>query len=269
MKRWAVIMTLAYALLWVVLAYPVWWLALHYEWSWSLDDAGRFSLDANELFSAPFFWVVFGTVVVCQAALLIVPVEVGRERLKARRGILWPATAIALLFANLVFWGVNSLLLLVADLDTVFAPIEFLSDALQQSANQGLASRLTGAVGGIDVSWYEWTALSMFIGGIWLLWGGVFYRFYRTSDAESWTRRWLKNLFRGSVLELLVVLPTHIVLRSKDDCCAPMVSFMGIVTGLSVMVICFGPGVMFLYLDRARRLKPKVEQEIRSETTDA
>ena len=65
--------------------------------------------------------------------------------------------------------------------------------------------------------------------------------------------RWL---LRGSILELLVAVPSHVVSRSRGDCCAPMGTFWGIVTGLSVMLLAFGPGVYFLFVARMTRLRP-------------
>jgi hypothetical protein len=36
-----------------------------------------------------------------------------------------------------------------------------------------------------------------------------------------------------------------------------MGTFWGIATGISVMLLCFGPGVCFLFVERCRRMKPK------------
>jgi hypothetical protein len=36
-----------------------------------------------------------------------------------------------------------------------------------------------------------------------------------------------------------------------------MGTFWGIATGISVMLLCFGPGVYFLFVERFERLKPK------------
>jgi hypothetical protein len=36
-----------------------------------------------------------------------------------------------------------------------------------------------------------------------------------------------------------------------------MGTFWGIVTGISVMLLCFGPGVYFLFVERCRRLQAK------------
>jgi hypothetical protein len=60
-------------------------------------------------------------------------------------------------------------------------------------------------------------------------------------------------LLRGSILELLIAVPSHVIVRQRDDCCAPFATFWGIVTGISVMLISFGPGVLFLFAARIRR----------------
>jgi hypothetical protein len=60
-------------------------------------------------------------------------------------------------------------------------------------------------------------------------------------------------LLRGSILELLIAVPSHIVARRRGDCCAPLLSFWGIATGVTVMLLAFGPGVFFLLVERVRR----------------
>ena len=68
--------------------------------------------------------------------------------------------------------------------------------------------------------------------------------------------RVLKWLIRGSILELLVAVPCHIIVRHKDECCAHILTLYGIGTGLAVMALAFGPGIAFLFLKRAKSLKP-------------
>jgi len=34
-------------------------------------------------------------------------------------------------------------------------------------------------------------------------------------------------------------------------------TFWGIATGISIMLLCFGPGIYFLFVERFQRLKPK------------
>ena len=80
--------------------------------------------------------------------------------------------------------------------------------------------------------------------GLWIMWGGVFYRYYcDSSKALSVMVSWL---LRGSVLELLIAVPAHVVARQRGDCSAPFVTGFGIVTGFAIVVLCFGPGVLAL-----------------------
>ena len=90
---------------------------------------------------------------------------------------------------------------------------------------------------------------------LWLIWAAIFYRFARSDDPNMLVKRITRWLLRGSILELLVAVPSHIIVRNRNDCCAPIATFWGICTGLSVMLMCFGPGVFFLFVERLRRMK--------------
>jgi len=91
----------------------------------------------------------------------------------------------------------------------------------------------------------------------WLVWAIIFRNFARADDPDSLLKRSTRWLLRGSILELLVAVPSHIITRRRGDCCAPLGTFWGIATGISVMLLCFGPGVFFLFVERFERLKPK------------
>jgi len=88
---------------------------------------------------------------------------------------------------------------------------------------------------------------------LWSLWGCAFFIYVRghpepVSKAVSW-------LLRGSVLELLTPVPSHIIVRQRGDCSAPLDTGLGIATGVSVMLIAFGPGVLLLYMKRLHQYK--------------
>jgi len=88
--------------------------------------------------------------------------------------------------------------------------------------------------------------------GVWAFWGGMFYRYARrTSITIDRVVLWL---LRGSVLELLVAIPCHMIARRRQDCCATVFTAYGIATGTAVMLMAFGPGVLFLYQRRLERL---------------
>jgi|SRR5205807_27314 len=88
----------------------------------------------------------------------------------------------------------------------------------------------------------------LFFGIAWAFWGIVFYLFLRNSSTV--VDRIVSWLLRGSVLELLVAVPCHVIVRRRHECSAPMVTSFGIVTGIAIMLLSFGPGVLFLYRKR-------------------
>ena len=93
----------------------------------------------------------------------------------------------------------------------------------------------------------DWEAVGAW-GCLWALWGWVFWVYLkRRSDALNKILFWL---LRGSVLELLVAVPCHVLVRQREECSAPIVSGFGIVTGIAIMLLSFGPGVLFLYRRR-------------------
>ena len=116
---------------------------------------------------------------------------------------------------------------------------------------------------GYDISNMGDTGIGAFFTGLltlfvfWLIWMIIFRRAASKGDPHSLVKRTMRWLLRGSILELLVAVPSHVIVRRRGDCCAPVITFWGIATGISVMLLCFGPGVFFLFVERFRRLKPK------------
>ncbi|MCH9027395.1 MAG: hypothetical protein IIA05_09795 [Proteobacteria bacterium] len=82
----------------------------------------------------------------------------------------------------------------------------------------------------------------------WIVWGLAFNRYVK--DEESLVHRMISRLLAGSVLELLVAVPCHVYIRYKEECSAPIFSGWGIVTGIAVMFLALGPGVLLLYRKR-------------------
>jgi hypothetical protein len=96
---------------------------------------------------------------------------------------------------------------------------------------------------------------------VWALWTLIFYRTSRDVAPLDVITRQCRFLLRGSILELLVAVPTHIVARARDYCCAGFWTFLGIAFGVSVMLFSFGPGVFFLFAQRWKRLQPQPGRE--------
>lgn len=117
-----------------------------------------------------------------------------------------------------------------------------------------IASLTAAFFGDKSADWFfifsPWTLVWWF--GLWAFWGVVFYLYYRRGfltlqRAVSW-------LLKGSVLELLIAVPAHAIVRYREDCSAPFVTGFGIVTGIAIMLMCFGPGVLSLYKKRIEEI---------------
>jgi len=207
MKRWVLLTVVLYVLCISILAVPMF----------------LFLAGADGELLAKFYIYFVPILVIVQAALLLVPVAVVRERPIKRRKIIVSAImgAIPMGAMALVFFG--SIILMIWGED---ASREYL---------------------------YNWPVL--FIPAVfWLVWGIIFYRNFSSENLNSFTSTITRWLLRGSILELIIAIPSHIISRQRNECCAPPLTFLGIVTGLSIALMSFGPGVFFLF---ARRIKNK------------
>jgi hypothetical protein len=94
----------------------------------------------------------------------------------------------------------------------------------------------------------------IFCATLWWFWGVFFYLYFRESSAA--VTRLVSWLLKGSVLELLIAVPCHVIVRGRKDCSAPIVTSFGITTGLAIMLLSFGPSVLFLYKKRLDSYPP-------------
>ena len=167
-------------------------------------------------------WMTVGVMVTIQWALLSVPVALAEDRPVPRRSI----------------W------------------LTVLSSAFMM----GLLS--TGAVMAIyeavtrDVEKGFWEAIALGLMS-WLGWSIYFYRTVSRSPSRKTMNYLQRRLWTGSILELLIAIPTHIVARHRDYCCAGYMTFIGITCGFAVMVFAFGPALYFLFADRWKTLHPQ------------
>jgi len=60
----------------------------------------------------------------------------------------------------------------------------------------------------------------------------------------------------GSILELLIAVPTYVVARYRDYCCGGFITFVGLAMGAAVMLFAYGPAVFYLFAERWKRLHP-------------
>lgn len=216
MAKWAFWTVLLYIALVVVLFFPL---------LLSLAFLGDFGIsELLNMYSAWQFWAIFAICVLIQASLLLIPVKITNDSYQPRRHIWIPIVITALAFSMVIIGIIWSLLV---------------------------------AVWGDD-GWeavYPWASLAFFAVS-WLIWSILFYRFYRNAQPRALTQRLTTWLLRGSILELLVAVPSHIAVRRREDCCAPGFTFFGIATGVVIMAMAFGPGLFFLFCKRFEKMKP-------------
>jgi hypothetical protein len=237
MKRWAILTVLLYALALVVLTLPVIWIAFN---GWS--ENGVSLQNALKMYQRWGYWLWVAVLVAGQALLLLLPINIAERRLPARRPLKTPVIVTAFFLANLGFTGLLSMLCLYFKEDG----INFFGYFLPFKANQVSPTDFSTAFGAVIIGL-----------AFWIIWAIIFRSFTRSDDPDALLKRVTRWLLRGSILELLVAVPSHIIVRRRGDCCAPLGTFWGIATGISIMLLCFGPGVFFLFVERCRRLQPK------------
>lgn len=218
-KRWAAVTIALYLVATVLLNIPA--VGLGFGWE-NLPNA------------VTDYWalcLIFGFVLIlCAIGLLAVPVAVSQTRPISRRKLYVPVLTGAFLF-SLMSWGLIASLFVAA------------------KGDHGLDLISLGVKGDSGVF-----VLAGEILLAWIVWGGFFFWYYRANEPRGLIKSLGRWLLAGSILELLVAVPSHVAVRHKDTCCAPAVSFYGIATGISIMLLAFGPGVFFLFADRFRHL---------------
>lgn len=217
MKRGAVVVTILYFAVLVILTWPI-LMASFYP---GVDAA-----DCFEVFRQWSYWLFLCVLLLCQAGLLLIPVKVASKRPLTKKSVYLPIIVSGFLIACLV-------------LGIVSAVTEFV--------NKALPSPEAWQVGIVLI------CCSL----IWIIWAFVFSRLAGNKDPRSVVFTQCKQLMRGSILTLLIAVPTHIVARHRDYCCAGFYTFIGITFGLAVMLLSFGPGVFFLYVERWKQLHPQ------------
>ena len=214
MRKWGIIITLFYALIVLGLLIPV-YLFLAMNDSPPSQDFYNNVINGYEYWGV---WLFFAVVLSGQAILLFLSVDTSFKRRRPRAHVAISYIAASMLFALLTFAAIFSL---------------------------GVAAYREGFGGKHAESTPQVLGFCAFL---WLLWGILFYLYFRNSTDV--TTRLVSWLLKGSVLELLIAIPSHVIVRRRDECTAPIVTSFGIVTGLAVMLLCFGPSVLLLYKKR-------------------
>ncbi|MEY2427678.1 MAG: hypothetical protein QOJ40_563 [Verrucomicrobiota bacterium] len=182
--------------------------------------------EAVQIYGYGAYWCWVGVMLLVQLLLLTVPVRIAERRPVTRRSLWLPVLTSGLMMGALI-------------LGAAFALLEF-----------GFREHTP--------AWLQYGAMALAV-LLWCIWTVVFFRLSRNADPAGVISRQCRLLLKGSILELLIAVPTHLVARHRTYCCAGFMTFLGLTLGISVMLFSFGPAVFFLYVDRWRRLHPQAE----------
>lgn len=238
MKKWAVLTIGLYAATLLVLAVPVVFVAFEPEAIvrtvpfklGDLEDEEELQWLRSEVFGFAPFWIFLAVMVISQALLLFTRVRVDSGvTMKPRH--LWVPVVTA---------GTLMVVLLAGLISAVLAVVY--GDKASPSPSA------------------LWTMLGLLVLG-WVFWLFLFRRLAGTREPRDFLDRTTRTLFYGSAAELVVAVTCHIVVRRRGDCSAPFGTFLGIAAGLAVMLLSFGPGVLYLFSARKRRMFPRRPQE--------
>ena len=233
MRKWGIVIATFYALILLGLIVPGTIFIVGGEFAkWS----GLIGM-VKDSYTDWAFWILVGAILGGQILLLFLSVDTSFQRLKPRAHILVSCAAASVLTALLtsaVAWSIG----------VVVGGDDFL----------GFFDKLgRGFLRDDDLNALVWVLA--FWGAAWLLWAILFYFYFRNSSPT--VTRLISWLLKGSVLELLIVVPCHVIVRRRHDCSAPLATGFGIATGLAVMLLAFGPSVLFLYKKRLDSYSPR------------
>jgi hypothetical protein len=240
MKQWAFFTVLLYVLLVVLVFSPVIIQLAFLSSNWVIEDATEEFFEESglddpdmlgkflEMYIAWQFWIWCGIILLIEASLLLVPVKVADEPLVPKRHIRVTVLTIAFLFSILLLGFTCSIALAIFGDGILTDPFLLL--------------------------------LAGFIIIAWIFWSYIFFRYAKKTTPELFVRKGIGWLIKGSILELLVAVPSHIIVRRRDDCCAPGFTSLGIAAGVVIMLIAFGPGLHFLFRARFKRMRPKSQR---------
>ena len=92
----------------------------------------------------------------------------------------------------------------------------------------------------------------------WIFWALRFRKYWlETKNAGLFMKKTCRTIRRGCLLEWLVAIPCHIIVRWRGDCSAPAVTFAAIIMGVAICFLSFGPGLYYVFMARMQNYQKK------------
>jgi hypothetical protein len=89
----------------------------------------------------------------------------------------------------------------------------------------------------------------------WVFWGVVLFVYTRRTDRYRTLCRVIGTVFAGSLVELLVAAPMHMVVSRRPGCFVGFQTAGAVFAGLYVMLWSMGPAIILLFLREKRRME--------------
>ena len=119
-----------------------------------------------------------------------------------------------------------------------------------------LAAGITSALGELIFhnagDWFLyvfWTIIAL----SWLAWSVIFFIWGMKNEKYKTLRNFISTIFAGSLLTLIVSIPSHIIVSKRPGCMVGLGTALGICSGIFVMLWAFGPGIILLFLREKRK----------------
>lgn len=105
---------------------------------------------------------------------------------------------------------------------------------------------------------YSGVLIGFYISGLllWLLWGIIFYLYWKQTDQTTHPGKMIGALLAGSSLEFIVAIGVYAWNPHHEDCWCARGSYTGLVFGATVMIWAFGPGLILLFLKKRQDRRP-------------
>ena len=108
--------------------------------------------------------------------------------------------------------------------------------------------------------WFEyflWTVIVI----NWLVWSVIFFIWGTKTERYKTLRNFISTMLAGSLLSLMVSIPSHIIVSRRPGCFVGLATGSGIISGIFVMLWAFGPGIILLFLREKR--KAELQQKVK------
>ena len=122
----------------------------------------------------------------------------------------------------------------------------------------GLLAALTELLYLDKLNLSEWTFWGV-VAVSWIVWTVLLWQHVAPRPRYAVLARLTSYLLAGSLAELLVTVPSHIIVRRRPGCFVGMATMFGILAGVCVMFFSFGPVIFLLFL------RPRYRAEIGSD----